>query len=664
MGKFDSEQGLFHFVFANDDVYYSDSLIGMNLWQYLYFELRKIGYSSVYFLNGEEGAYELLIPDAVSADLYDAYEKPSFMGFFKGKSESNRSGKTLKQNHLNDFWNRMNQMIKKEKHLAFVISIEAFSSLRQHPELIESLRQADEKNYSRNHIIMVLAPVVADGSRQYLMDENGVFRSNLFPEIQKIFKVYQSASHGTQDDGDLDRTQDSDLSNRKGIYIYERLKEEMGERIVFLNRLEWQDIHNMVRHLILTSGPEMNAYVESIEDFTDFIWAIYHSQKFNQKMGRLFGENKKRQMIEIEKALRDKNVIRKMQNAVTRIRGGDNDKSSLKREILKRCPEDSWLQLIYEDNAVLRKLEKVPIDRVLDQKEGFTSEFIRRTLGHIKQTLKKPFVYIGQEGDNIYEYQCIDYLHRACERRDWLTMEKAVVALDYGIGQLSSDRSFEEVDEMISDIYVSDSRLSLYLKTVQISEKLYDITELYGQDGKRIESYTQQFLNLVNRIKAYEKEHAQVIMEYRSMTRGTGSGQISGELHMLSSMKSEAVTLQNDINALKHLRANKKTVMSKCKENIQKIEMAISSVAAGNVYDLKENMDYITKILQKVSSDNNVLLKELSDASETIQFTMEESAAMQAQHGMSDMEIDMAYEQMLEDEGLSASSAHLIDIDQ
>ena len=40
------------------------------------------------------------------------------------------------------------------------------------------------------------------------------------------------------------------------------------------------------------------------------------------------------------------------------------------------------------------------------------------------------------------------------------------------------------------------------------------------------------------------------------------------------------------------------------------------------------------------------------------------SAAMQAQHGMSDMEIDMAYEQMLEDEGLSASSAHLIDIDQ
>lgn len=648
MGRFDCEQGLCHFVFANEDVYYLDSLIQLNLWQYLYFQLREKEYSTVYFLSGDEGSYELWIPDAVSADLYDNYEKPSFMGFFKSKSEGNKCGKTLHMNHLNDFYNRMSQILKKEKNAAFVISIEAFSDLKNHPDIIEALCQVSEKNYSRGHMILIQAPILADGSRYLLALENGVFRSKLFPEIQKIFKPFTKdhyESDGSSASGKV-------YNNKKGIYIYERLKEEMGERITFMNRLEWQEIRNMLRHLILTGGADLSQYVENIDDYTDFIWAIYHSGKFNQKMGRIFTENKKRQMSEIEKNLRDRNVLRKIHNAVSKVRTAENKYIPLRREILRMYPEDTWLQLIYEDNPLLRKLEKVPMDSVLEKNEGYTSVLIRKNLSHIKETLKKPFVYMEETADNGYEYQCVEYLHRACQRGDLLTVEKAVAALDFGVSQQSADRSFEEVDEMISDIYVSDSRQNLYLKMVQVSEKLWDITELYKQDGHRIESYSQQLMRQIQKIKAYEKENAQVIIEYRAMERGHGSDTLSGELHLLSAMKSEAVTLQNDINGLKHLRANKKTLMSKCKENIQKIEMAISSIAAGGVHDLQENMEHITKILQKVSLDNNDLLRELSDASETIQFTIEEAANMQSQSGMSDLEIDMVYEQMLETEGL------------
>ena len=113
-----------------------------------------------------------------------------------------------------------------------------------------------------------------------------------------------------------------------------------------------------------------------------------------------------------------------------------------------------------------------------------------------------------ETADNGYEYQCVEYLHRACQRGDLLTVEKAVAALDFGVSQQSADRSFEEVDEMISDIYVSDSRQNLYLKMVQVSEKLWDITELYKQDGHRIESYSQQLMRQIQKIKAYEKEKA------------------------------------------------------------------------------------------------------------------------------------------------------------
>ena len=50
MERFDSEKGLIHLVFANhEDTYYLDSLVKLNLWQYLYSQLRQQAYT----LSGE-----------------------------------------------------------------------------------------------------------------------------------------------------------------------------------------------------------------------------------------------------------------------------------------------------------------------------------------------------------------------------------------------------------------------------------------------------------------------------------------------------------------------------------------------------------------------------------------------------------------------------------
>ena len=52
MERFDSEKGLIHLVFANhEDTYYLDSLVKLNLWQYLYSQLRQQGYKGIYFIR-------------------------------------------------------------------------------------------------------------------------------------------------------------------------------------------------------------------------------------------------------------------------------------------------------------------------------------------------------------------------------------------------------------------------------------------------------------------------------------------------------------------------------------------------------------------------------------------------------------------------------------
>ena len=77
MRRFDAGDGLYHLVFANEDTYYLDSLLKLNLRQYLYYELKGKGYESVFFLSGEEGNLFLTFGDARSQTVYERYTEQS-----------------------------------------------------------------------------------------------------------------------------------------------------------------------------------------------------------------------------------------------------------------------------------------------------------------------------------------------------------------------------------------------------------------------------------------------------------------------------------------------------------------------------------------------------------------------------------------------------------
>lgn len=53
MKGFDSKEGLIHFLFAEEDDYYLDCLLKLDLTHFLYHNISKQNYDGIYFLKQE-----------------------------------------------------------------------------------------------------------------------------------------------------------------------------------------------------------------------------------------------------------------------------------------------------------------------------------------------------------------------------------------------------------------------------------------------------------------------------------------------------------------------------------------------------------------------------------------------------------------------------------
>ena len=77
MERLNPDSGLCHLVFANDDVYLTESLMRLNLKQYIYYELKKLNYRGIFVLSGDDTHCELSVADAMSMSVYNQYRKKS-----------------------------------------------------------------------------------------------------------------------------------------------------------------------------------------------------------------------------------------------------------------------------------------------------------------------------------------------------------------------------------------------------------------------------------------------------------------------------------------------------------------------------------------------------------------------------------------------------------
>ena len=66
--RFKSEIGLILFTFANEDRYFKEGLICLNLSQNLYYELKEKGYKTVYFVNVSDKQYHITFGDMAACE--------------------------------------------------------------------------------------------------------------------------------------------------------------------------------------------------------------------------------------------------------------------------------------------------------------------------------------------------------------------------------------------------------------------------------------------------------------------------------------------------------------------------------------------------------------------------------------------------------------------
>ncbi len=618
MRRFDAGDGLCHLVFANEDTYFLGSLLKLNLRQYLYYELKGKGYEGIYFLSGEEGRLFLTFGDAASQAVYERYTEQSagrkLKNWFWGKEEhADCSGRPLPVSDEIALFNRILRMMKGEKGLAFVFRIETFFCLSDYQELIEDFCRAAQTNYSRGHILLIQSPVMAGGSRRFLTDPRGVFQSPLFPEIQMIF------------------------SGNKNVRIYEKLAEVMGQRISFLNTLEREDISRMVRHLLVEQGTAMAGFWTGAEDCADVIWGWYHSSQYRAEAGPILPENEKRLMSAVQTWISDKNNFLKLNREADRLRKLAGGEVSLSQWITGNFLADSWQRLIYEDNVLLNRLDGLAVPLSWRQEGGSWL----RTLGQIREELKKPSTMSQNPGEEAYVFECVEHMSLACSRKDRLTMEKSLEALRYGVCDRFS-ASWPREGE--------NARQELYRSIIQVSEKLYDVTRLYEEDGQKISEYRTRMQACIRAAHDFERDNGLTGQDLRYGT-GKMSGDNSARLHSLSAKKTEAVNLRYNIRSCEHLRAQKEMLMARCRENIQKMEMALSNLAVGSMDNLKENMAYVAKLVQNAAADSNVALAELAEASREVRFTMEEASGMyEEENAMNLADIEREFEELLSEE--------------
>lgn len=621
MGRFDSGNGLCHLVFGNEDVYYTEGLIRLNIRQYLYFELKKLNYSEVYFLSGDEGRCELTVPDAEAMNLYQCYEKKSFIGRIFAKKEKTAGAQKFVLDDFKDFWERAIQMMWNESGLVFVCSISAFSMLKYHPEYVKDLCELAEKNYLRGHLILIQASAAAEGSLPYLADTQGVFHSALFPEIQQIFSL------------------------NKNVYIYERLQQAMGDKAVFLNFLDHPEIYRMVRHFFLKHPEYTSEDGLFAEEITDYIWMYYHSQDFRLHEKNMFPENKKRVLLNIEKSLEDKTRLRRIQESITRIRQQDTRELPLYRILMEHYAFSRWEQLVFEDSAILRRLNQVSLASVLEDVQNHAAVYMTETFPKIIDRLRRPSVMIKEMTVNSFMNQCVDALQTACGKRDILTAEKAVRALDYITMWRASESVYASMSRQMQ-VEVMTQQCDYYLKVIYAADQLYTITKFYKQSRMEIEENKKRMKRSMDNVNQFIRMKPWIEAEEHRLK--DSHTPVSGEVLLFTQMRREVIMLDKSIKEATYMQAQKRAMMTQCRDNIQKMEMAINSIAVGDIYQMKENMAQAAETVKRAYYENNSLVQEIAEESETAAAFVSTAAAKQYENMMLDVDVEEEFRKIVQ----------------
>lgn len=263
MDRFKASSGLFHYLIANDDVYYTDAMIRLNLQDYLYYELKNEHYDYVFSVTGSNNKYNLNFYDAVS--YFWAIDQ--IKGFFERRSEKYQ-GEPVEVTG-----DKVRKLLKKARKSAFVFRLHTFCEI--YNGLYAEVGKLMNENADSGNIVILQMDTSAESSLPDLMDEKSILRRKfeskfLFPEIVGSFNA--------------------DHLKRGAAYI--NLEMKTGDRCTCYNSFTIGAIRRVINYVIWFKQKKEADYTsEDLEKIVKFIYAWYRSTDMKLKYPDCLSDN-------------------------------------------------------------------------------------------------------------------------------------------------------------------------------------------------------------------------------------------------------------------------------------------------------------------------------------------------------------------------------------
>ncbi|MBR2189802.1 MAG: hypothetical protein IJ860_10435 [Eubacterium sp.] len=270
MNRWNTQDGLFHFLFANEDRYILDSMVSLNLTDYLRRELTKRHFQDILFIEGLQGSFIVRVFNERTWRWVTEQIKGLFGFGLKGGAEYHVNPGGCRIQCSAD---QIRKLPAQATGTAFVFAIDTFSEIyRGRAEELDVLRQS---NAHRKNVIILRASTTAEDSQPLLTDPDGIFQAktahgDLFPAVVSAF-------------------QNEDLAD-EGCYVL--LGKTLGNRCVFLNEFTHGAIRKVIRYVAWVVREDVDHLTpEQTEKLDQFIFRWYHDADLQVQRQELFSQN-------------------------------------------------------------------------------------------------------------------------------------------------------------------------------------------------------------------------------------------------------------------------------------------------------------------------------------------------------------------------------------
>ena len=257
MSGFDAKEGLIHFLFAEPDDYYLESLLKLDLMQFLYYSIKSQEYDGIYFLK-QENTVKTFLGSKEEISVYCLDQKsvdefPAETGYLGGQvaRSDTAQGKYRMygiRGRKEIMTSRIQMMIKKDQNYAFVMPLNMMKNLLHTGTFRDTL--LNEVNENKDNIMIVLtASKAAENSFGELcsLAQEEPF---LFKEIADILK------------------------SKEKLSFYQNMKLKCGDRMQVWNQMDLESILSMVHRMVLSG--EFQGDESRWKEYADLLY-IYAS---------------------------------------------------------------------------------------------------------------------------------------------------------------------------------------------------------------------------------------------------------------------------------------------------------------------------------------------------------------------------------------------------